>query len=147
MRREYEFRSINTAQTRATDYAKESASVMAFRVHELMLLCILILVSSASHCKAEHGALKPADYDTVSLNRSSFPDGFLFGTASAAYQVDSDSVVATFFSSPFLYLGETESIYAYCVVIFSTEHYKNGHIVSLFAYLFGLFLVPFVFAV
>ncbi|KAI6685546.1 hypothetical protein NL676_031459 [Syzygium grande] len=61
---------------------------MAFRVHELMLLCILILVSSASHCKAEHGAFKPADYDTVSLNRSSFPAGFLFGTASAAYQYE-----------------------------------------------------------
>ncbi|XP_048137289.1 beta-glucosidase 12-like [Rhodamnia argentea] len=61
---------------------------MAFRVHELMLLCILALVSSASHCTAEHGAFKPAGHDTVLLNRRSFPAGFLFGTASSAYQYE-----------------------------------------------------------
>ncbi|XP_048137288.1 beta-glucosidase 12-like [Rhodamnia argentea] len=61
---------------------------MAFRVHELMLLYILALVSSASHCKSEHGAFKPVGYDTVLLNRRSFPASFLFGTASSAYQYE-----------------------------------------------------------
>ncbi|KAK3443547.1 hypothetical protein EUGRSUZ_B03661 [Eucalyptus grandis] len=62
---------------------------MAFRAHDLMMLsCILVLVSSASHCKADCGAFKPGDYDTASLNRSSFPAGFLFGTASSAYQCE-----------------------------------------------------------
>jgi len=31
-------------------------------------------------------AVSPS-YDTTSLNRTSFPRGFIFGTASAAYQV------------------------------------------------------------
>ncbi|KAL3752090.1 hypothetical protein ACJRO7_012847 [Eucalyptus globulus] len=61
---------------------------MTFRVHELVLVCILVLVSSASLCKAEYGSFKPSDYDTILLNRSSFPAGFLFGTASAAYQYE-----------------------------------------------------------
>ncbi|KAI6685536.1 hypothetical protein NL676_031449 [Syzygium grande] len=61
---------------------------MAVRAHEPMLLCILLLVSSVSHCKADYVSFKPGDYDTVLLNRSSFPVGFLFGTASSAYQYE-----------------------------------------------------------
>ena len=46
----------------------------------LVLLGLLtnIIAVSSSHDSA---------YDTASLNRTSFPEGFIFGTAAAAYQV------------------------------------------------------------
>lgn len=46
-------------------------------------------MGSLSHCLAAGNdyMYKPGDYGAVSLNRSSFPPGFLFRTSSAAYQV------------------------------------------------------------
>lgn len=64
--------------------------VMAFPVHRDLLLGFLVIVGSLSHCLAagDNNTHNPSSYDTVSLNRSSFPPGFLFGASSAAYQYE-----------------------------------------------------------
>ncbi|KAF3449150.1 hypothetical protein FNV43_RR09878 [Rhamnella rubrinervis] len=51
-----------------------------------ILLGLLVLVSSAVTSSSK--ATIPPNYDTASLNRSSFPAGFIFGTASSAYQYE-----------------------------------------------------------
>lgn len=43
------------------------------------------LVMAVTNSKAT--AVMPIRYDTALLNRSSFPAGFIFGSASASYQV------------------------------------------------------------
>ncbi|KAF8041055.1 hypothetical protein BT93_B3084 [Corymbia citriodora subsp. variegata] len=61
---------------------------MAFPAHRELLLGFLVIVFSLSRCLAggNNNLHIPGNYDTASLNRSSFPSGFLFGTSSAAYQ-------------------------------------------------------------
>jgi len=45
-------------------------------------------------------AVSPS-YDTASLNRTSFPRGFIFGTAAAAYQVIMSQFPLCYFVSQF----------------------------------------------
>ena len=59
-------------------------------------------------------------YDTASLNRSSFPIGFIFGTASASYQVIMLHLhllkeLAIDFSTLCIYTGWNLYIYLFCV--------------------------------
>ncbi|OVA10274.1 Glycoside hydrolase [Macleaya cordata] len=49
-------------------------------VGSLLLFCFLVLVSSVAHSEAVH--------DSKIFNRSSFPAGFIFGTASSSYQYE-----------------------------------------------------------
>lgn len=58
-------------------------SAMAFQGSVLLSLLVLVCSAVTSSSKATI----PSQYDTGSLNRSSFPAGFIFGTASSAYQV------------------------------------------------------------
>lgn len=46
----------------------------------LLLVCSSVMLSSIANTRPFH-------FDVSSLNRSSFPEGFIFGTASSAYQV------------------------------------------------------------
>lgn len=54
---------------------------MAFNA--VFLLCLFTTVALATSAEA----IAPLLDDVTSLNRSSFPTGFIFGTASSAYQV------------------------------------------------------------
>ncbi|KAB2602722.1 cyanogenic beta-glucosidase-like [Pyrus ussuriensis x Pyrus communis] len=56
----------------------------------LVLLLVLgcALTSSGKSVKAENIGAKPCDESSASLNRSSFPKGFVFGTVSSAYQYE-----------------------------------------------------------
>lgn len=58
------------------------ASHLRFLLPSLAAICS-ILCSRGSATTAI-----PARYSTSRLNRSSFPDGFIFGTASSSYQVN-----------------------------------------------------------
>ncbi|KAF8396085.1 hypothetical protein HHK36_017697 [Tetracentron sinense] len=49
----------------------------------LLLLGLLVLVDSLAHYEGV-----TANHDSASLNRSSFPAGFIFGTASSSYQYE-----------------------------------------------------------
>ncbi|KAI4368600.1 hypothetical protein MLD38_017143 [Melastoma candidum] len=60
---------------------------MALRCLRL-LLAVAILLASSCFCKGEVSATWNHCYDTAVFNRSSFPVGFVFGTASAAYQYE-----------------------------------------------------------
>lgn len=60
-------------------------SVMAIQTNSLFAL--LILLGSASVSNFVAAAKITNNYDTAFLNRTSFPPGFIFGTASSAYQV------------------------------------------------------------
>jgi hypothetical protein len=66
---------------------------MAFERY--LVLGFLVLHASLTNTIA----VRPKHYSTASLNRSSFPAGFIFGTASASYQV---YIRASSFSSPVL---------------------------------------------
>lgn len=57
---------------------------MAVQKYKLLVV-LLVIFSSVTSCPV--GTI-PRDYDTASLNRTSFPQGFIFGTASSAYQVN-----------------------------------------------------------
>ncbi|XP_024020309.1 beta-glucosidase 12-like [Morus notabilis] len=52
------------------------------------LLIIIILLFGYSAIISSVAQKTPSQYDTVFLNRSSFPPGFIFGTASSAYQYE-----------------------------------------------------------
>ncbi|KAE9593295.1 putative beta-glucosidase [Lupinus albus] len=56
---------------------------MAFNILILWVLTLVIITSSITLIEA----VMPILVDVASLNRSSFPDGFIFGTASSSYQV------------------------------------------------------------
>jgi len=58
--------------------ARETKTMMAFEGY--LLLGLLVLLGSLTSSTGAH--------ETVSLNRSSFPAGFIFGTASSSYQVN-----------------------------------------------------------
>lgn len=70
----------NTKQTTGKPH-----SVMAIQTNSLFALLILLGSASASNFVA--AAKITNNYDTAFLNRTSFPPGFIFGTASSAYQV------------------------------------------------------------
>jgi hypothetical protein len=52
-----------------------------------MLLAIVLLLLGFALRNGKASNTPPAYYDTAFLNRSSFPAGFIFGTASSSYQV------------------------------------------------------------
>lgn len=58
------------------------------------LLCcaftVILCIASAAdqHNEATVATAKAADLDTGGLSRESFPKGFVFGTATSAYQVE-----------------------------------------------------------
>lgn len=56
-------------------------------LHSLRLLLAIAILLVLSSCNGESAAATKQDYDTALFNRSSFPAGFVFGTASAAFQV------------------------------------------------------------
>lgn len=70
----------NTKQTTGKPH-----SVMAIQTNSLFAL--LILLGSASISNFVAAAKTTNNYDTAFFNRTSFPPGFIFGTASSAYQV------------------------------------------------------------
>ncbi|RXH90415.1 hypothetical protein DVH24_035179 [Malus domestica] len=51
------------------------------------LSCVLLLLVGVALTSSK-AAITPSRYDTAFLNRSSFPAGFIFGTASASYQYE-----------------------------------------------------------
>ncbi|KAK7402227.1 hypothetical protein VNO78_14318 [Psophocarpus tetragonolobus] len=59
---------------------------MAYKYKEYFVLVLLVLVSTLSSITFERAIASVVD--VASLNRTSFPDGFIFGTASAAYQYE-----------------------------------------------------------
>lgn len=59
--------------------------VMAMKIESLLLGVLLLIGLAVTNSKAT--AVMPSRYDTAFLNRSSFPAGFIFGSASASYQV------------------------------------------------------------
>ncbi|KAJ4724163.1 Beta-glucosidase [Melia azedarach] len=58
---------------------------MATQTNSLFPLLILLVSVSITRTVA---AVKPINYDPAFFNRSSFPSGFVFGTASSAYQYE-----------------------------------------------------------
>ncbi|PON69727.1 Glycoside hydrolase [Parasponia andersonii] len=52
------------------------------------MLCLLLVLGSTAAAIEGTGSIIPSRYDSVTLNRSSFPTGFIFGTASSAYQYE-----------------------------------------------------------
>lgn len=50
-------------------------------------ILLLVLLTFLSNAVATSIATTPSHYDVASINRSTFPAGFIFGTASSAYQV------------------------------------------------------------
>ena len=76
----------NTKQTTGKPH-----SVMAIQTNSLFAL--LILLGSASVSNFVAAAKITNNYDTAFLNRTSFPPGFIFGTASSAYQVKHSSLL------------------------------------------------------
>ncbi|PKI36033.1 hypothetical protein CRG98_043608 [Punica granatum] len=62
------------------------------KVHHVHLIgylgALLLLLSSLSHCSGATEYPYPKAYDTSNLNRSSFPDGFIFGAGSSSYQYE-----------------------------------------------------------
>lgn len=60
-----------------------------FDVFMAMLLGILALIVTSSSISSTHVDAASPILDVSYLNRSSFPAGFIFGTASSAYQVHS----------------------------------------------------------
>uniref|UniRef100_A0A7C8YRZ3 Beta-glucosidase n=1 Tax=Opuntia streptacantha TaxID=393608 RepID=A0A7C8YRZ3_OPUST len=64
---------------------------MGFPFHTFSLvLVILIFLKISDFIEATHAknSIIDADYEIKTLNRSSFPKGFLFGSASSAYQYE-----------------------------------------------------------
>ena len=59
---------------------------MKMVVERKMVLCLFFLAVAAGSSVDGYAMSSPI-LDVSSLNRSSFPSGFLFGTASASYQV------------------------------------------------------------
>lgn len=55
-------------------------------IHESLLLGLLVLLTLLDTIQSDH-------HVSTSLNRCSFPQGFVFGTATAAYQVKSSTSV------------------------------------------------------
>lgn len=70
---------------------------MAFNA--VFLLCLFTTVALATSAEA----IAPLLDDVTSLNRSSFPTGFIFGTASSAYQVYNNIIVNIHYSYCTLY--------------------------------------------
>ncbi|KAL6187982.1 hypothetical protein ACLB2K_039377 [Fragaria x ananassa] len=66
--------------TRARKYSR---SVMA-----LQNTLIFVILLASSYELATSIATSPSHYDVASINRSTFPAGFIFGTASSAYQYE-----------------------------------------------------------
>ncbi|RXI04194.1 hypothetical protein DVH24_038468 [Malus domestica] len=64
---------------------------MAMRLQSLLLGVLLLTGFAAGDSKTT--AVIPSRYSSASLNRSSFPSGFVFGSASASYQVHGMKVV------------------------------------------------------
>ncbi|KAM0998805.1 hypothetical protein EV2_005803 [Malus domestica] len=55
---------------------------------QLIGFLVIVLASMVKSSRVTIPRVSTDLYDTTSLNRSSFPTGFLFGTASAAYQYE-----------------------------------------------------------
>ncbi|PQM39904.1 beta-glucosidase 12 isoform X2 [Prunus yedoensis var. nudiflora] len=61
---------------------------MAMQIHYSFLLGILLLIGFALTISEADIRAPPTHFDTASLNRSSFPDGFIFWVGSGAYQYE-----------------------------------------------------------
>ena len=73
---------------------------MAFQGYRLLLGLLLFLASLTNNSIA----VTPSHHSTASLNRSSFPAGFIFGTASASYQVSPAWISSMFVSYIYIYI-------------------------------------------
>ncbi|XP_021829313.1 non-cyanogenic beta-glucosidase-like [Prunus avium] len=61
---------------------------MAMQLHYSFLLGILLLIGFALTNSEADIRAPPTHFDTASLNRSSFPEGFIFGVGSGSYQYE-----------------------------------------------------------
>ncbi|KAJ1376095.1 glycoside hydrolase family 1 protein, partial [Sesbania bispinosa] len=61
---------------------------MEFHAYQYLLhiISVLIIVISSTVTNLEAAVLPTTLVDVTSLNRSSFPEGFVFGTGSSNYQ-------------------------------------------------------------
>lgn len=61
---------------------------MASQLGSVVVLGLLLVVGcAATSSVGQSSSTTPTHFDVTSLNRSSFPVGFTFGTASSSYQV------------------------------------------------------------
>jgi hypothetical protein len=67
---------------------------MAFQGYRVVLLGLLVFVGLL----IDNSIATTPSHHTASLNRSSFPAGFIFGTAEASYQVSPTWVSSMFVS-------------------------------------------------
>lgn len=68
-------------------YSLENKMKTIYSVMALQGILLLVLLTILSNAVATSIATTPSHYDVASINRSTFPAGFIFGTASSAYQV------------------------------------------------------------
>ncbi|CAN6696640.1 unnamed protein product [Malus baccata var. baccata] len=77
--------SIKTSSQAEPNFSGTSSpKVMAMPLGFLLLALVLLIALTNSN----DAVTVPPNYDTVFLNRSSFPAGFIFGTASSSYQYE-----------------------------------------------------------
>ena len=67
-------------------YQQKKPQVMAMQLRSFLLGVLLLIGFAFTNSKADIRA-PPTHFDTASLNRSSFPEGFIFGVGSGSYQV------------------------------------------------------------
>lgn len=79
------------------DYQKPL--VMAMKLDSLLLAVLFIIGFALTNAKKS--PVIPSRYSTTSLNRTSFPKGFIFGSASSAYQVSHMPFICVLYLSIF----------------------------------------------
>ena len=65
---------------------QKKPQVMAMQLRSFLLGILLLIGLALTNSEADIRA-PPTHFDTASLNRSSFPEGFIFGVGSGSYQV------------------------------------------------------------
>lgn len=95
---------------------KAKSQQMALQGCLLLLSLSMVVLGSAVTTSSK--AIIPPRYDTAFLNRSSFPAGFIFGTASSAYQV------STFFNMLVLIFKLVELLFQ-IILLWRLQVYKH----------------------